>query len=101
MENERMLVTMTEKDLKAIVIQCVEQVLKQTQSQENEPQYINKMQAAKILAVSRSTVENLARAGSIKRHYIGKKAVRYERKEVLDLVQNGIYYKYQRNAFKK
>ncbi|MEI7587071.1 MAG: helix-turn-helix domain-containing protein [Runella sp.] len=92
---------MTEKDLKTIVLQCVEQALQQTQSKENETQYINKMQAASILAVSRSTVENLARAGSIKRHYIGKKAVRYERKEVLELAQNGVYYKYQRNTVKK
>ena len=51
-------------------------------------QLITKQQAARLLACCTSTIDNHARAGRIKRHYIGKgerKIVRFERSQVLAL----------------
>ena len=51
-------------------------------------QLITKQQAARLLACCASTIDNYARAGRLKRHYIGKgerKIVRFERAQVLAL----------------
>lgn len=48
------------------------------------PELLNKKQAAALLAVSQSTVDNYARAGIIERIKLGK-AVRFRRAELLAL----------------
>jgi|GEM_PF-2738860 len=47
---------------------------------------LTKKEAAALLSVSTSTVDNYARAGRLTRHYIGK-SVRFERREVLGLAK--------------
>jgi excisionase family DNA binding protein len=48
--------------------------------------FITKKEAAKLISVSPSTIDNAARAGRIKRHYIGS-AVRFDRTQVLSLAK--------------
>lgn len=45
--------------------------------------FVNKKEAARLLSCSTGTVDNMARAGRLKRHYVGKKAVRFLRGDVL------------------
>jgi len=49
-------------------------------------QLLTKKQAAKLLGVSPSTIDNHARAGRLPRRYIGK-SVRFSREEVLQLAK--------------
>lgn len=55
------------------------------QSGEAAP-YVSKREAARLLSCSQSTIDNYARAGRLKRHYIGK-SVRFDRLEVLSLAK--------------
>lgn len=48
--------------------------------------YMNKKQVAEFLSCCTSTVDNLARAGKLKRHYINS-AVRFKEKDVLTLLE--------------
>ena len=52
------------------------------------PPYVNKREAARLIGVCVSTIDNAARAGKIKRHYVGEKAVRFERVQVLALAKS-------------
>lgn len=45
---------------------------------------ISKKSAARLLACSAGTIDNAARAGRLKRHYVGR-SVRFDRAEVLAL----------------
>jgi len=47
-------------------------------------QLISKKSAARLLECSPGTVDNAARAGRLKRHYVGR-SVRFDRAEVLGL----------------
>jgi excisionase family DNA binding protein len=47
---------------------------------------LTKAEAAALLSCSRSTIDNAARAGKLRRHYVGK-AVRFTRGEVLALAR--------------
>lgn len=49
-------------------------------------QFISKRAAARLLDCCVSTIDNHARAGRLKRHYIGR-AVRFERVQVLGLAR--------------
>ena len=53
---------------------------------EDPNQLMNKKEAADLLSVSPSTIDNHARAGKLTRHYIGK-SVRFRREEVLTLAK--------------
>lgn len=50
------------------------------------PNYVSKREAARLVSVCSSTIDNAARAGKLKRHYVGK-SVRFLRSEVLALAQ--------------
>ena len=73
---------LTKQDLEALVIDCVQVCLKrhsakQTANQENEPgqaapPYVSKREAARLLGLCTSSVDNAARRGELKRHYVGK-----------------------------
>ncbi len=54
--------------------------------------YVSKRQAARLLDCSPSTVDNNARRGLLRRHYIGK-SVRFLRSEVLGLAKANTYHK--------
>jgi excisionase family DNA binding protein len=53
--------------------------------------HITKKDAARLLSVCPSTIDNAARAGKLKRHYVGK-SVRFERDQVLALRSDKIYW---------
>jgi hypothetical protein len=62
-----------------------------TRPQENAPgqaapPYVSKKEAGRLLGVCASSVDNAARAGKLKRHYVGK-SVRFDRLEVLALAK--------------
>lgn len=50
------------------------------------PPYVSKKEAGRLLGVCVSSVDNAARAGKLKRHYVGK-SVRFDRSEVLALAK--------------
>jgi len=52
----------------------------------NSP-YVTKKEAARILGCSQGTIDNFARAGRLKRHYLGKKNVLFEREQVLEIIK--------------
>ena len=49
--------------------------------------YVSKREAARLISVCPSTIDNNARAGKLKRHYVGK-SVRFDRGEVLALAKS-------------
>ena len=53
------------------------------------PPYVSKREAARLIGVCPSTIDNAARAGKIKRHYVGK-SVRFERAQVLALAKKSL-----------
>ena len=50
------------------------------------PPYVSKREAARLLGLCTSSVDNAARRGELKRHYVGK-AVRFDRAQVLALAK--------------
>jgi len=92
---EVVVTTLTRQDFEALVIDCMKIVVKhhlprqEPAAQKPGPAgegLLTKKQAAALLACSTSTVDNYARAGKLKRHYIGK-SVRFKREDVLSLPQ--------------
>lgn len=58
----------------------------QTEQALKEPPYVSKKEAARLIGICVASVDNAARAGRLKRHYInGRRAVRFLRSEVLSL----------------
>lgn len=96
MEN-KLIVTMTEQELKNLVRQSVsegvEVALLRSKQNEQENDLLKKTDAARLLSCSTSTIETLARHGKLTKHYVGKRAVRYKRDQVLKIAQQPIYYK--------
>lgn len=101
MEN-KLIVTLTEQELKTLVRQSVsegvEAALLQVKQNEPEGNLLKKKDAARLLSCSTSTIDNLARAGKLTRRYVGKKAVRFDREQVLSLAEQTIYYKSKPNT---
>lgn len=92
------LTTLSREELHALIIDSVNACLRR-HSAERPPRretgpgeagsaFVSKRQAAALLDCSTSTIGNYARAGKLKRHYIGgQKAVRFDRNEVLALAE--------------
>jgi excisionase family DNA binding protein len=102
---DKLIVTMTEQELKALVRQSVsegvEAALMRTKETEPEGNLLKKKEAAKLLSCCTSTIDNLARRKKLTRHYVGKRAVRFNREQVLSMAEQTHYYKSkpaQRNA---
>lgn len=97
----KLILTMTETELKALVRQSVsegvESALMRAKQDEPESNLLKKRDAARLLSCSTSTIDNLARAGKLTRHYVGKKAVRFDREQVLSMAEQTIYYKSKPN----
>jgi hypothetical protein len=97
---------LTKQDLEALVIDCVQVCLKRQAAQQParrddvpgqaSPNYVNKREAARLISVCPSTIDNAARAGKLKRHYVGK-SVRFLRSEVLALAKSHTNHK-QKNS---
>jgi excisionase family DNA binding protein len=87
---------LSKQDLEALVIDCVQVCLKrhathQPAKRDDTPGeagqvYVSKREAAHLIGVCSSTIDNAARAQKIRRHYIGK-SVRFLRSEVLALAK--------------
>ena len=90
---ERMLLTtLTPDELRQIVVESVRQCLKTETPilgiapNEAAPNHVTKREAARLLSCSQSSISNFARAGKLRRFYVGK-SVRFERREVLGLAK--------------
>lgn len=88
-----LIVTMTKRELEMIIEErfrhCFLSIMPIVSESDNQPeseQLLTKKQAAKLIGVCSSTIDNHARAGNLTRRYIGK-AVRFSRDEVLKLAQ--------------
>ena len=85
------LISIPETRIKALIEQAVQNVLnaqpiRDTIPDEAAPPYVSKREAARLISVCASTIDNAARAGRLKRHYVGK-SVRFERSQVLELAK--------------
>ena len=90
---ERVLMTvLTPDELRQIIVESVKQCLQAgSPIQDNVPgqaasPFVTKREAAGVLRCSPGTVSNLARAGKLKRLYVGK-SLRFSRSEVLNLAR--------------
>ena len=61
------------------------------------PPYVSKREAARLLGVCPSSVDNAARRGDLKRHYVGK-SVRFDRAQVLALAKVHTNHKQRSDA---
>jgi hypothetical protein len=90
---ERTIITsLTPDEFRQIVVESVQHCLKTYKPiQDSGPRqvdtpYVSKKEAAQIMSVCTSSIDNAARAGKIKRHYVGKKVL-FDRVEVLALAK--------------
>lgn len=96
---ERTIITsLTPDEFRQIVVDSVRHCLKtdkpvpdKVPAQEATP-YVSKREAARLISVCQSTIDNAARAGKLKRHYVGK-SVRFNRVEVLALAKSHTNHK--------
>jgi len=86
-------IEITLDDLQTLIIDSVNACLRHHKPQVDQPaieadneQLLTKKQAAKLLGVCSSTIDNHARAGNLTRKYIGK-SVRFLRDEVTKLAK--------------
>lgn len=85
------LTSLSEKEIKTLVLDCLKQALKHHYVQSRHDQkdrdlFLTKREAARLLSCSTSTIDNYARAGKLTRNYLGK-TVRFRREEVLKLTE--------------
>ena len=98
MVNNTLVVTLTRGELEDLIINSVQVCLKNqtpvrnTIPDEAAPSYVSKREAARLISVCASTIDNAARAGRLKRHYVGK-SVRFERSQVLALAKSHTNHK--------
>jgi len=59
--------------------------------------YVSKREAARLISVCQSSIDNAARAGKLKRHYVGK-SVRFDRAEVLALARSHTSHKQKHSS---
>jgi excisionase family DNA binding protein len=92
MREEVVLISMPINQLENLIIDSVNACLKianrakEPERKQYDPdQLLRKSDAAKLLNCSHSTIDNYARAGVLKRHYVGR-AVRFKRSDVLGIV---------------
>jgi len=94
---DRLIVTLTESELKTLVRQAVSEGVESARilTQETAPEgnLLKKKEAAKLLSCSTSTIDNLARRKKLTRHYVGQRAVRFDREQVLSMAEITHYYK--------
>jgi len=92
MQGNNLVVTLTRDELQDLVINSVKAVLanqpahREPVPDEAAPLYVSKKEAARLISVCPSTIDNAARAGRLRRHYVGK-SVRFERSQVLGLAK--------------
>ena len=93
---EKLIVTMTEQELKTLVRQSVSEGVEVALSlaRKNEPEgnLLKKKEAASLLSCSTSTIDNLARSKKLTRHYVGA-SLRFDRTQVLSMAEKTTYYK--------
>lgn len=93
--------TLTPDEFRQIVVESIRHCLKTDKPiSDNVPgqaaaNYVTKREAARLISVCVSTIDNAARAGKIKRHYVGK-SVRFLRSEVLALAKSHTNHKQTR-----
>lgn len=87
------LIITTRTDLQMMILDCLATALKHhapaaptAPAAPATDDLLTKAEAAALLSCSRSTIDNAARAGRLRRHYIGK-SVRFTRGEVLALAK--------------
>ena len=88
---------MTEQELKTLVRQSVSEGVEVALSGKDqdapESNFVKKKDAAKLLSCCTTTIDNLARAGRLTRHYVGKRGLRFDREQVLSMAEKKTYYK--------
>jgi len=96
---ERTLFTnLSPDELRQIIVESVQHCLKvappkpETVPGQAAPPYVSKKEAARLLGVCVSSVDNAARRGDLTRQYVGK-AVRFDRQQVLQLAKSHLNHK--------
>jgi hypothetical protein len=89
MQNE--ILVITTEQLRVEILKTLQQFFKDKNFTESvtdgaSSPYVSKKDAAKLLACSPGTIDNFARAGTLKRAYVGK-SVKFLRAEVVQIAQ--------------
>ena len=105
-ENKVVVIALTEQEFEEMLDNRLElafqrhavkqPVKKDEPSGEGGAEYVSKKEAARLISVCTSTIDNAARAGKLRRHYVGK-SVRFLRSEVLELAKSHTNHK-QKNS---
>ena len=99
MDNTVLLTTISTDQLKALITESVTKCLasqppaRDPVPDEAAPTFVNKKEAARLISVCPSSIDNFARSGKLKRHYFGGKSVRFERSQVLALAKSHTNHK--------
>lgn len=94
--------TLTPDEVRQIVVESVQFCLKNhkpipnTAPEQAGANYVTKKEAARLISVCIATIDNARRAGKIKAHRIGNRAVRFDRNEVLALAKSHTNHKQNR-----
>ena len=99
MDKNTRIIDLTIHDIEAIIEYCLYRTLSDlfkksvrfedgdTPTIDNHPEFVDKKTAAKMLACSPGTIDNMARSGRLGRYYVGNKAVRFKSADVLSLAK--------------
>ena len=79
MGDKIILTNFSRTELMTLIIDCMNECLKVEREKDI---LLSKQDAAKLLKVSVSTIENYGRSGMLEKHYIGR-SVRFKRRDVL------------------
>jgi excisionase family DNA binding protein len=100
------LISIPETRIKALIEQAVQNALNAQPAprRDNAPDkeaatFVTKLEAARLISVCPSTIDNAARDGRLKRHYVGK-SVRFEREQVLQLAKPNSNHKLLKSTSK-
>ena len=92
MQSNNLISSLTRDELQDLIINSVKEAFINNQSEQESiddtvPVYVSRKDAASLISVCKSTIDNAANAGRLRRYNVGK-AVRFEREQVLGLVRS-------------
>lgn len=83
------LIITTQKELKSIIQEVIQDQQRQISKPETQEEFISKKEASKLLQVSTATIDNYRRNGILPSYRIGAN-VRFKRSEVISSLTNNV-----------
>lgn len=84
--------TLTVEELKELIHSVISETLQSIPPADTTPdplpEFLTRAQAAKFLGCAKASIDNWARAGILKKHFLGNRAPRFRRDEVRAVLAN-------------